>query len=257
MPALPARRSLLLVPWHPARPLQHAHMHFMHALTAALPAPTPCPLAAARCAVRACGGGLRAAGADAGGEAGGMERAEGADRRHLDGCCYRRRRRSSSISKQQQQAGFRTPPRPAVICLTPASPSLAAPSLAFYRTSGCGQRPMQIRCRPCRWSTWQLATTAARTTAPAASRRPWSGCDGPERARTLPLAPAAFPPCRACRVPCRASANRRRDPSPCPAPPPQFSRLHADMTEESRHDRAALQQLASSLAAPASIPLLK
>ena len=37
----------------------------------------------------------------------------------------------------------------------------------------------------------------------------------------------------------------------------QFSRLHADMQEESRHDRAALQQLASSLAAPASIPLLK
>lgn len=39
--------------------------------------------------------------------------------------------------------------------------------------------------------------------------------------------------------------------------PVQFSRLHADMQEESRHDRAALQQLASSLAAPASIPLLK
>lgn len=39
--------------------------------------------------------------------------------------------------------------------------------------------------------------------------------------------------------------------------PAQFSRLHADMQEESRHDRAALQQLASSLAAPASIPLLK
>ena len=39
--------------------------------------------------------------------------------------------------------------------------------------------------------------------------------------------------------------------------PPQFSRLHADMQEESRHDRAALQQLASSLASPTSIPLLK
>ena len=46
-------------------------------------------------------------------------------------------------------------------------------------------------------------------------------------------------------------------PLPPTSTPLQFSRLHADMQEESRHDRAALQQLASSLAAPASIPLLK
>lgn len=45
--------------------------------------------------------------------------------------------------------------------------------------------------------------------------------------------------------------------TPPPVPSPQFSRLHADMQEESRHDRAALQQLASSLASPSSIPLLK
>jgi hypothetical protein len=45
--------------------------------------------------------------------------------------------------------------------------------------------------------------------------------------------------------------------APNPLPTLQFARLHDDMQKESCHDRAALQQLADSLAAPDTIPLLK
>ncbi|KAL4853977.1 Inactive ubiquitin carboxyl-terminal hydrolase 53 [Chlorella vulgaris] len=47
------------------------------------------------------------------------------------------------------------------------------------------------------------------------------------------------------------------DPDSIAAAVERFARLHDDMQEESCHDRAALQQLADSLAAPDTIPLLK
>ncbi|KAL4433793.1 hypothetical protein ABPG75_000234 [Micractinium tetrahymenae] len=54
-----------------------------------------------------------------------------------------------------------------------------------------------------------------------------------------------------------AAPEQAGEPGSIAAAVERFSQLHADMQEESRHDRAALQQLASSLASPSSIPLLK